>query len=376
MKGIYPLGGDAQAAIGYFLFLCIFAFSSSCYFLATVTMPGRPHLQVVFVALAAVSGPILNLVWANNFDHLLAMSISPAMLGLAYIARWDSASDAILFGLFVAAEVYVYPEMALLFVMPAGLVLLVRLFRERQPREQLISATIAATTAVVLVVPGWPDLYAFFQSQIYAVAWASSAAARPGNGYFPTFFSGVCGPAAWFGMFQPFGQCENDLADYAKLTVSLGCWAVLAAALLSWRSNVALVIAVGFTVAGAGLFLTVQQYDYGAFKILETGWVPLLLLATLRVTAFGHNAKRAAAAMAAALVVISVARVAAFERWVTPKSIDHFAQLQHAVPLDGAVEVKVSNPIAFQWATYYLRHHRAAFTEGELLYTRPLLPKP
>ncbi len=86
MKGIYPLGGDAQAATGYFLFLCLFTFSSSCYFLAKVTMPGRRHLQVAFVALAAVSGPILNLVWANNFDHLLAMSIAPAILGLAYIA--------------------------------------------------------------------------------------------------------------------------------------------------------------------------------------------------------------------------------------------------------------------------------------------------
>ena len=30
--------------------------------------------------------------------------------------------------------------------------------------------------------------------------------------------------------------------------------------------------------------------------------------------------------------------------------------------------MKIGNPVAFQWATYYLRHRRAAFTEGELLY--------
>ena len=109
--------------------------------------------------MAAISGPILNLVWANNFDHLLAMSVAPAILGLAYMVRWASISDAILFGLFVAAEVYIYPEMAGLFLMPAGLIILVRICRERKPREQLVSATIAATTFVVLVVPGWPDLY-------------------------------------------------------------------------------------------------------------------------------------------------------------------------------------------------------------------------
>ena len=46
LKGIYPPRGDAQAAMGYFLFLCLFTFSSSCYFLARVTMPGRRYLQV------------------------------------------------------------------------------------------------------------------------------------------------------------------------------------------------------------------------------------------------------------------------------------------------------------------------------------------
>ena len=130
MKGIYPLGRDAQAATGYFLFLCLFTFSSSCYFLAKVTMPGRRHLQIAFVVTASVSGPLLNLVWANNFDHLLAMSIAPVIIALAFMLRWGAIGDAILFGLFAAAEVYIYPEMAALFMMPAGLILLVRLFGE------------------------------------------------------------------------------------------------------------------------------------------------------------------------------------------------------------------------------------------------------
>ena len=215
-----------------------------------------------------------------------------------------------------------------------------------------------------------------FLSQVSVVAGATSATGRPGNGYFPTFFSGVCGPAAWFGMFRPFAQCEHNFAHYARLAVSIGCWAVLAAALLSWRKNVALVIAAFITVAAGGLFPHRAAVQYGAFKILETGWVPLLLLATISMIDSGRTAKGVTASIAAALVIISVARVAGFERWVTLKSVNRFAELQQAVPLDGGVEVKIGNPLAFQWATYYLRHHRAAFTEGELVYYHSSVAEP
>ena len=75
-------------------------------------------------------------------------------------------------------------------------------------------------------------------------------------------------------------------------------------------------------------------------------------------------------------MIISVGQVAAFERWVTLKSIEPFSELQQAVPLDGAVEVKISDPIAFQWATYYLRRHRAAFTEGSLIYFPSSMAEP
>ena len=55
-------------------------FSSSCYFLAKVTMPGRGYLHDCFCRNGLeLAGPLLNLVWVNNFDHLLAMSLAPAI---------------------------------------------------------------------------------------------------------------------------------------------------------------------------------------------------------------------------------------------------------------------------------------------------------
>jgi hypothetical protein len=368
MKGIYPIGGDAQSAMGYFLLLCLFAFSSSCYFLAKAALPGRRYLQIAFVVVASVSGPLLNLVWANNFDHLLAMSIAPIIIALALILRWGSVGDAILLGLFVAAEVYIYPEMVALFVMPAGLILMVRLFRERKPREQIASATIAAATTLLLVAPAWSDLYAFFQNQIYTVASAASEAARPGNGYFPTFFTVVCGPGAWFGLFSPFAQCALRFADVIRFVVGLSCAVLVAFSFLAWRRTLALLISVAVSGAAASYFLVAKHYDYGAFKILETGWVPMLLFCTLGTIDLSLRMRRAAAAVAVAVLIVAVTQVVRFERSMPIKSILHYADLQEAVPNDGAVEVRIDNQLAFQWATYYLRNHQAVYSKGELLY--------
>lgn len=169
-------------------------------------------------------------------------------------------------------------------------------------------------------------------------------------------------------MFQPYAQCNNNIVQLTKLAVSIGCWAALAVSILSWRKNAALIIAANIIVAGAAFFLIVQRYDYGAFKILETGWVPLLLLAALGMIDSDRSAKFATASVATALVLISIARVAAFDRWVTVKSIAPFAELRTAIPIGAAVEVRIEDSLAFEWATYYLRDHHAIYTKGELIY--------
>jgi hypothetical protein len=325
-------------------------------------------MQIAFVTLATVSGPLLNLVWANNFDHLLAMSIAPIIIALAFILRWGSIIDAVLLGMFTAAEVYIYPEMAALFVMPAGLILLVRLFSDEKSLAQIKSAAVAIAVLLVLVIPAWPDLSAFFQHQIHAVTAAPSEAARPGNGYFPTFFTVVCGPGAWFGIFSPFARCWADFADIIKFVVGLGCAAVVAFSFLAWRRNLALLVSVAASGVAASYFLVAKHYDYGAFKILETGWVPMLLVCTLGTIDLSIRMRRAAAVVAVAVLIIAVTQVARFERSMPIKSISQYADLYDAIPRSGIVNVRIADPLSFEWAVYYLRDHRAVYTNGELLY--------
>ena len=58
------------------------------------------------------------------------------------------------------------------------------------------------------------------------------------------------------------------------------------------------------------------------------------------------------------------------------KSINQFSEIQRAVPNEGGVEVRINDPLAFQWATYYLRNHQAVYSKGELIYYSASVAEP
>lgn len=367
LKGIFPPNGDAQSAIGYFLLLSVFTFATSSFFLARVVLIGRPLSQVAFVIVASISGPVLNLIWANNFDHLLALSIAPVLIALAYWLKWGSWSDALLLALFAVVEIIIYPEMAALFLLPAALLLIVRLVDEQDRKKQTLTAVVGLATTAALLFPIWTDLYAFLVNQIDAVVHAS-ATARPGAGHFLTFFSPLCAPSTVLGLFGPFSTCTFSFGTIAKLTVSVGCFAVLLLAIRAERRQIALLATMGFVAAGAGYYLIVQHYDYGAFKILESAWPSAVLLAFIVTLHRRSEIRIVAACIAAFLVVIAVLQISGFEAWAPVKSIAPYAIVESKVPRDGVVEVAIDDTYAFQWATYYLRNHRAVYSRGELAY--------
>src|SRR5208282_581393 len=135
-RDVLPLGGDSQEALGHFLLLCIFAFGCSCYFLARVVMPGYAVAQLCFVVASTFSGFTLNLVYANNFDHLLGIAISPFIAGMAVIVRWRDR-EAILLGAALSALLCIYPEMGVILALPTAIVLAWRLWRGRPPWRRL-----------------------------------------------------------------------------------------------------------------------------------------------------------------------------------------------------------------------------------------------
>ena len=173
MKGIYPLGGDAQGCHGYFLFLCLFTFSASCYFLAEVTMPGSSTLANCLRCSDHVSGPILNLVWANNFDHLLAMSLAPVILGLASGCAGVRLAMLFCSAFLSPAEVSYLPGDGRAVCDAGGAnSSAVSSCRERTARDRWPAPRCRRRSSFCLSLLAWPDLYTFLVNQVNAVAGA------------------------------------------------------------------------------------------------------------------------------------------------------------------------------------------------------------
>jgi len=359
-RGVLPVGGDSQEALGYFLLLCAFAFGCSCYFLARAVMPGYSAAQLCFIVASTFSGFALNLVYANNFDHLLGIAISPFIAGMAVIVRWRGR-EAILLGAALAALLCIYPEMGVILGLPTAIVLAWRLWCCR-PRYRRLAAFAGLLLLVVFLatLPWQKVLWQYMAMQLEA---GTASGTRPGEGYFPTLFNAECSPGAMFGLYAPFQSCTHPLilnllkdavAVVGALLVLAGAWrpgrAVVAPFALS-----ALIIALG-TV----LMLFEQEYDYGAFKILASGWYVLALLMVVgagSLAAQGTYFQKAISAMALAYVAVIGLRVWQLAGDVAVKDMAYFRTVEHLVDFDprAKIAVQLSDSFALEWALYYLR---------------------
>jgi hypothetical protein len=368
LKGAFPFGGDAQAATGYFLLYCVFTFSCATAALARVVLPTKRALQVIFIVVATVSGPLLNLLWTNNFDHLLAMSIAPAMLALAFGSGGISRRQFVALGALAAVQFYVYPELAPLLILPAALVMLSRLTNEPGGASKYVAVAACILVAAVVAAPLFAEMFDFFKGQLVGVFSAPSPGARAGNGLFPTFLNPLCAAGSIFSLYEPFSKCALTPIDVLNCIIgATGCFVVLLT-FREYRTQPALVATVAIFTVAIGYFVFVQHYDYGSYKISEVGWIPALSLCALAAAGWSDWKRWVAASLALMLVSMTVARIVRFDQWVTVKSIDQFSELGDHLPKDQMIVVNLADPLAFEWATFYLRDHKTVISSGSLLY--------
>jgi hypothetical protein len=368
LKGAFPFGGDVQAATGYFLLYCVFTFSCATAMLAKVVFPSRQALQTIFVIVATVSGPLLNLIWANNFDHLLAMSIAPAMLALAFGTGGISYRQFAALGALAAAQFYVYPELAPLFILPAALVLLFRLSNEPGGASKYAAVTICIFVAAIVAAPLFTEMLSFLKNQIVGVFSAPSPGARAGNGLFPTFLNPLCAGGSIFSLYEPFAKCLLTLSGVINFIIGVTGGVVILLALQEYRTRPALVASVVLFTAAIGYFLFVERYDYGSYKICEVAWIPTLTLCALTAANWNGWQRKLAISLALTLVSATAARIVRFDQWVTTKSIDQFSELGDHLPKDQMIAISVADPLALEWASFYLRDYKTVIRSGSLIY--------
>jgi hypothetical protein len=361
-RGIIPLGGDSRAAIGYFLILAVFAFSCSCTYLARGALPKQ--LQIAFVVIATISGPVLNLVWVNNFDQLLALSIAPALTGYAMQLQWGRKRDALLLGLGGASLTYIYPEMTPFLALPAVLVLLFKAVKERPGMPLLSSAGIAIGLCVLVIAPMISDIQVFLSSQL--ATRAVPIGARPGSGYFSNLLHNSCMLGSAVGLYDPFQPCADWLTEIPKSIIGLILIAAACVGIRKRRDGIAAAaVCIG---AVAMFFMFAERYDYGAYKVITSGCYAFTILIVSAFTDVRRSTLAAGAAVAATSLLLISDKISRFDQMVAIKDISPFQEVAEALPKDATIELKISDPLLFEWSAYYLRFHKTVAVVGQLIY--------
>jgi hypothetical protein len=359
--------GDTQAVSALYqtwaLFLIACAVALFC--LATNQPPWR---VVAVTTLATVSGWIANLIWANNLDNTVALVYMPALAALvglldARLFRWW-----LLLGAMLAAALYTYPELAPVIVVGATLAALPRVVQAPGGRwTWLRGGVLIVMVAVLLLLPALKTLIWFGWLQFQA---SQPSANRPGEGFFHGLILVHFQPAAFWGLGG-----EHQVATHHGLrkgfAVLLSAVAVFGSVRLLHRRHYGLVLATLLLTGGTLYLIVVKGYSYGAYKLILLNWWCLVLalvagtewLLALVPWLWG---RRAAAVLA---LVLGVVLVGTSNHTETPTVNQYTTSANQHRPMANfriltalgktlghtPVLLDVREPLANQWAVYFLR---------------------
>jgi hypothetical protein len=352
--------GDLAAANGLLRAVAVFAFTSACAAVIEVrgTSGGARRLRLplasLYILLCGLSGWILDVVWANNYDNSLALVFGPALVALAMRpAALTSTSEAALLGLLVAGSIYTYPELAPMILGPAMLVGAETVWRRRPHGARWLPYLgVALAVAVLLLAPSARDL------------WLRNLgpAPPPGTGMFFGLLDRSTLLSAWWGLG---GERGLYAASVAIPIVAVWLFALTAAGIgrLVRQRELALALAVLAHLAGAIWMLWRAHYDYGAYKMLLLGWwlTALVLVVALDWLIDAAGTARAiawSAAVATLLIVPIVTGVRAASLLlepVRPMSDYHIIDRVPALIGDTPLVLLTEDALATHWGAYYLR---------------------
>jgi hypothetical protein len=350
--------GETQSASGLMQALAIFSLASAC--AAFAWLRGLPQrLALLYVAVSAISGWVLDVVWVNNYDNALALHLFPALVTLVTVPVM-TVGTGVLIGITAAGAVYTYPEFSIVVLGAAGLFGLEAAVR-RSSRGIWIAGIVAGVVLVIVLSPYASDLAPFFRSQ---VAIGTGATGRPGEGVFPGLLERRFLPSA-----LPALGGEQMIAAFFPVLSLLGATMLLGLPLGLWqllrRGNIAFCLVVGGLSAMAIVFLWREHYTYGGYKILLLGW---WLWAFAMVTAAAWLLERLPRMPRIAWILVSAwllivpavtsARAVMHTLRATGESISRYRAVQQVTTVVAGAPVALiaGDPFDAAWGAYFLRH--------------------
>lgn len=368
--------GDTQASAGLFVAWALFVFGASCAGCGVIADRGRRWV-VLFCLLAVSSRWVYGAVEVHNYDNLLALSFLPFAVGIITGIDRPTPRSAVLLGVTAAGCLYAYPEMAPVVFFGLGLAMLTRAMADGAWTTWMWSGVAIAVLAIVLLLPAWKDVAWFTSNQLSAAS--ATVTNRPGEGTFPEVLNVRDWTAAFWG-YGPAAASGRLRAAWGVGRHLLGavCWmlALIGAAHLTARRRWDVVVLTGALTAGALYMVVHERYSYGAYKLLlVASWAPAALVvsgaqavaaratrgrAPETLTALRVLGAVAGTALAGAVVAAAGAREASFRGTLTADSIEPFRTLLNIdrVLTPEPILAVVDDPLANQWAVYFLREHQ------------------
>jgi hypothetical protein len=365
---------DTAAGSGIFLGWIIFVLAGACgFFIAEKQLSDRK--KSLYVILVIFSGWVWNVLWAANYDNLLALAYAPMLIEIFLNGKYFTKQWATLLGLIIAALALIYLELAGLIFAILFIILIIHFVQADATNRKkiLVFVFVLGSVSLSILLPFSKWLVTFFLTQLDAI---SAQVVKPGLGLFSGLLQFQCVPSSFWAMgceqiFQgswlyvggdtitkSWLLAKNILASILSLFVITGLvWLVLRR---KWGEIIPLFI----IALAAGYMVIVQHYSYGAYKFVLLLWwmIPYLLLLGIQ---YFEEFKSPRSGFVSALLYVPLLLLlllTAFRVSYTASTKSawlrsEYAQVRNALTLtqESTILVSVDDWLSSAWANYYLR---------------------
>lgn len=218
----------------------------------------------------------LGLGWAavpmlvGNWDNGLFVAVGPALAGLLVHAPRPGLAYAALVGSFAAYGVYTYPELAPVLVLIMLPLVAAHLCDRGSRRAVLTSLGMAAAIATAILALGARPIVVFFLRQMAGAA-GTPGELRPGGAFAQGLLLARWDPSAWWALGAEH-SARLGLSGASIAGAGLTLIAMAGYVRLVRRHAMGEATAIIVLVVMAAYFVVVDEYGYGAYKVLSVGW--------------------------------------------------------------------------------------------------------
>jgi hypothetical protein len=359
---------NTQMTAGPLLILSVSNFAVSLGYVATSLNYRNSNVSVpLTVLIGTLGGWVGYSLHVNNYDNLLALSLSPLLFAIASEPNLNTTGRIALPAILISASIYIYPELSPLLIALYGLIIISQLLETKNTAKFYRSSLdfiIVAVIVLILITPYFRQVIDFFLQQL---ASSNSSAGRPGEGIMPSLLD-ITQIHKTLWAFGNHFKYEAILGLLLSATAAIGIKTLIA------KKHWALII---YTLVIGCLYILMaafKKYDYGVYKILLIGWwvISIFLAAGIKtiqswIMQISSDLVQHALTigLASNILIMLSAWVYQQYQWMDnykQKTAMEFREAQNAVAnIKGATQVMSNDTFLNSWLVYTLREENVAF---------------